>query len=216
MAEDGGIEGRAGYYDGIGAARDVIQNHLLQLMALVAMEEPTSFDADMRCGPRSRSCWPHQPSAAARPDHGARTVRRRLVRRPEGARLPRGGRRPQVLAHRDVRRGDPARRQPALGRRAPSTCAPASGSAAGSPRWRSCSSGRRTSRSARTSVEELTQNAIVIRVQPDEGVTMRFGSQGAGRRHGDPRRQHGLRLRRLVHRVLAGGLRAADPRRTPG
>ncbi len=46
MAEDIGIGGRAGYYDGIGAARDVIQNHLLQLMALVAMEEPTSFDAD--------------------------------------------------------------------------------------------------------------------------------------------------------------------------
>ena len=45
MAEDIGIGGRAGYYDGIGAARDVIQNHLLQLMALVAMEEPTSFDA---------------------------------------------------------------------------------------------------------------------------------------------------------------------------
>ena len=45
MAEDVGIGGRAGYYDGIGAARDVIQNHLLQLMALVAMEEPTSFDA---------------------------------------------------------------------------------------------------------------------------------------------------------------------------
>ena len=33
MAEDIGIGGRAGYYDGIGAARDVIQNHLLQLMA---------------------------------------------------------------------------------------------------------------------------------------------------------------------------------------
>ena len=46
MAEDGGIESRAGYYDGIGAARDVIQNHLLQLMALVAMEEPRAFDAD--------------------------------------------------------------------------------------------------------------------------------------------------------------------------
>ena len=45
MAEDIGIGGRAGYYDGIGAARDVIQNHLLQLMALVAMEEPTDFDA---------------------------------------------------------------------------------------------------------------------------------------------------------------------------
>ena len=46
MAEDIGIGGRAGYYDGIGAARDVIQNHLMQLLALVAMEEPLSFDAE--------------------------------------------------------------------------------------------------------------------------------------------------------------------------
>ena len=45
MAEDIGIGGRAGYYDGIGQARDVIQNHLLQLLALVAMEEPVSFSA---------------------------------------------------------------------------------------------------------------------------------------------------------------------------
>lgn len=46
MAEDIGIGGRAGYYDGIGAARDVIQNHLLQLLALTTMEEPASFEAD--------------------------------------------------------------------------------------------------------------------------------------------------------------------------
>ncbi|WP_199712597.1 glucose-6-phosphate dehydrogenase [Galactobacter caseinivorans] len=45
MAEDIGIGGRAGYYDGVGAARDVIQNHLLQLLALTAMEEPISFNA---------------------------------------------------------------------------------------------------------------------------------------------------------------------------
>lgn len=45
MAEDIGVGGRAGYYDGIGAARDVIQNHLLQLLALTAMEEPVSFGA---------------------------------------------------------------------------------------------------------------------------------------------------------------------------
>ena len=44
MAEDIGLGGRAGYYDGIGAARDVIQNHLLQLLALVAMEEPVAFN----------------------------------------------------------------------------------------------------------------------------------------------------------------------------
>ena len=39
MAEDFGIGARAGYYEGIGAARDVMQNHLLQLVALTAMGE---------------------------------------------------------------------------------------------------------------------------------------------------------------------------------
>ncbi|MFC0003144.1 glucose-6-phosphate dehydrogenase [Micromonospora siamensis] len=46
MAEDVGIGTRAAFYDSVGTARDVLQNHLLQLLALVAMEEPTSFDAD--------------------------------------------------------------------------------------------------------------------------------------------------------------------------
>jgi glucose-6-phosphate 1-dehydrogenase len=38
------LEGRAGYYDGTGAARDMLQNHLLQLMCLVAMEPPDSLE----------------------------------------------------------------------------------------------------------------------------------------------------------------------------
>nr|WP_254925690.1 MULTISPECIES: glucose-6-phosphate dehydrogenase [unclassified Rhodococcus (in: high G+C Gram-positive bacteria)] len=46
MAEDIGVAGRGGYYDGVGAARDVIQNHLLQLLALVTMEEPLKLTAD--------------------------------------------------------------------------------------------------------------------------------------------------------------------------
>jgi glucose-6-phosphate 1-dehydrogenase len=45
MAEDVGIGHRAGYYDSAGAIRDVIQNHLLQLLSLVAMEAPVRFDA---------------------------------------------------------------------------------------------------------------------------------------------------------------------------
>lgn len=46
MAEEGGMEARRGaYYDGAGAMRDVMQNHLLQLLALVAMEPPTSLGA---------------------------------------------------------------------------------------------------------------------------------------------------------------------------
>jgi glucose-6-phosphate 1-dehydrogenase len=46
MAEDLGIGRRAAYYDSSGAMRDVIQNHLMQLLSLVAMEAPVRFDAD--------------------------------------------------------------------------------------------------------------------------------------------------------------------------
>ena len=45
IAETVGLESRAGYYDGAGALRDMLQNHMLQLLALVAMEPPTSYDA---------------------------------------------------------------------------------------------------------------------------------------------------------------------------
>ena len=45
VAETVGLEGRGDYYDGAGALRDMVQNHILQLLALVAMEPPTNFDA---------------------------------------------------------------------------------------------------------------------------------------------------------------------------
>jgi glucose-6-phosphate 1-dehydrogenase len=45
VAETVGLEGRADYYDGTGALRDMVQNHMLQLLALVAMEPPADFDA---------------------------------------------------------------------------------------------------------------------------------------------------------------------------
>ena len=46
VSEDLGLEGRAGYYDGSGALRDMVQNHLLQLLCLIAMEPPNSIEAD--------------------------------------------------------------------------------------------------------------------------------------------------------------------------
>jgi glucose-6-phosphate 1-dehydrogenase len=46
VAETLGVEGRAGYYDTSGALRDMVQNHILQLLCLVAMEPPVSMDAD--------------------------------------------------------------------------------------------------------------------------------------------------------------------------
>jgi glucose-6-phosphate 1-dehydrogenase len=44
--EDIGIGTRAGYYDGAGALRDLVQNHMMELLANVCMEPPTAFDAD--------------------------------------------------------------------------------------------------------------------------------------------------------------------------
>lgn len=46
VAETLGVESRAGYYDTAGALRDMVQNHILQLLCLVAMEPPVSTDAD--------------------------------------------------------------------------------------------------------------------------------------------------------------------------
>ncbi len=46
MAETFGVEGRGGFYDGVGAIRDVIQNHLLQVVALLAMEPPVDAEPD--------------------------------------------------------------------------------------------------------------------------------------------------------------------------
>jgi glucose-6-phosphate 1-dehydrogenase len=45
-AESIGVEHRAGYYESAGVLRDMVQNHLFQLLALIAMEPPTGFDAD--------------------------------------------------------------------------------------------------------------------------------------------------------------------------
>ncbi|MGH7612214.1 MAG: glucose-6-phosphate dehydrogenase, partial [Candidatus Dormibacteria bacterium] len=46
LAEDFGVEDRGSFYDAVGALRDVVQNHLLQVLALVAMEPPAGSDAD--------------------------------------------------------------------------------------------------------------------------------------------------------------------------
>ncbi len=46
VAEDLGIEKRAGYYESAGALRDMFQNHMIQMLSLIAMEPPTSFESE--------------------------------------------------------------------------------------------------------------------------------------------------------------------------
>ena len=131
MAEDIGLGGRGGYYDGIGAARDVIQNHLLQLMALTAMEEPVNFSPHELQAEKIKVLSATQPMQAAGPDHRARPVHRRLAGRREGARPARGGGLLPRLQDRDVRRHHTRDRHPALGGRAVLSCEPESAWAAG-------------------------------------------------------------------------------------
>jgi glucose-6-phosphate 1-dehydrogenase len=68
-AESDDIGTRAGYYDEIGAVRDMVQNHVLQLLALVTMEPPTTFDpADIRKAKQEllRALVPADPAVAVR------------------------------------------------------------------------------------------------------------------------------------------------------
>ena len=179
MAEDIGIGSRAGYYDGIGAARDVIQNHLLQLFALTAMEEPVSFGArDLRLEKEKILSAVRLPAdlslATARGQYaagwqGGSTVKGFL----EEDGIPAGSATETYAAIRldvDTRRwaGVPfyLRAGKRLGRRV-TEIAVVFKAAPHLPFEQSAAGG-------------LGKNAIVIRVQPDEGVTLRFGSKVPG------------------------------------
>jgi len=179
MAEDVGIGGRAGYYDGVGAARDVIQNHLMQLLALVAMEEPVSFDAESlrieKLKVLSSVTLPRRLDlSTARGQYAAGWAGGQKVLgfcEEEGI-SPTSTTETYaaVTLHVDTRRwaGVPfyLRTGKRLGRRVTEVAvvfkrAPHLPFSA-------------------TATEELTPNTLVIRVQPDEGMTIRFGSKVPG------------------------------------
>src|SRR5664280_3180708 len=65
MAENFGVEGRGGFYDRVGCLRDVVQNHLMQVLAMVAMEPPARSDLDSLSN-RKRDVFAAMP--AANPD----------------------------------------------------------------------------------------------------------------------------------------------------
>ncbi len=179
MAEDVGIGGRAGYYDGIGAARDVIQNHLMQLMALVAMEEPTSFDAESLRIEKQKVL----ASATLPRRLDLTTARGQYVEGWAG-----GDKAPGFLEEEGIKKSSTTETFAAI------TVNVETRRWAGVPFYLRTGKrlGRRVTEVAivfkraphlpftETATEELTQNALVIRVQPDEGMTLRFGSKVPG------------------------------------
>ena len=179
MAEDIGIGGRAGYYDGIGAARDVIQNHLLQLLALTAMEEPVAFDAD------SLRAEKEKVLSAVRlpPDLATGTARGQYAAGWQGGEPVRGfleedGIPPdsRTETYAAIRLGVGTRRWAGVpfylraGKRLPRRMTEIAMIFQRAPHLPFSA----------TDTKELGQNALVIRVQPDEGVTVRFGSKVPG------------------------------------
>jgi glucose-6-phosphate 1-dehydrogenase len=179
MAEDIGIAGRAGYYDGIGAARDVIQNHLLQLLALTAMEEPVSFEAqDLRSEKEKVLSAVRLPK-----DLTKATARGQYAAGWQGSEKVKGYLEEEGIAPSSKTETYAAIKLEIDTRRW-----------AGVPFYLRTGKrlGKRVTEIAvvfkraphlpfnHTATEELGQNAIVIRVQPDEGITMRFGSKVPG------------------------------------
>jgi glucose-6-phosphate 1-dehydrogenase len=73
MSETIGVEGRGSFYDGVGAIRDVLQNHLLQVVALLAMEPPVGPEAQYLQDEKAKVC------AAMKPIDPARVVRGQYV-----------------------------------------------------------------------------------------------------------------------------------------
>ncbi|GAA5765281.1 glucose-6-phosphate dehydrogenase [Streptosporangium roseum] len=179
MAEDIGIGGRAGYYDGIGAARDVIQNHLLQLLALVAMEDPTSFEANSLRREKEKVL-----KAVRLPqDLAEATARGRYGEGWQGGEPVVGYTQEDGISPDSITETYAAIKLEIANRRW-----------AGVPFY--LRTGKRLSRRvtevavvfqraphlpfSKDDTEILGQNALVIRVQPDEGITVRFGSKVPG------------------------------------
>jgi glucose-6-phosphate 1-dehydrogenase len=181
MAEDVGIGTRAAFYDQTGAARDVLQNHLLQLLALIAMEEPVEFSAESLRIEKLKVL--RAISLPSTDQLTACAVRGQYI---QGWLA--GERVPGYLQEKDVppesttetyaavRLGIETRRWAGVpfylrtGKRLPRRVTEIAISFTKAPHLPF----------SKTDTEELGHNQLVLRVQPDEGVTLKFGSKVPG------------------------------------
>ena len=179
MAEDVGIEGRAAFYDSAGAARDVLQNHLLQLLALTAMEEPVAFDAEALRIEKLKVLR----AISLNDDLGASSVRGQYDQgwlagaRVKGYLQEEGiPEESTTETYAAVRLGVETRRWAGVpfylrtGKRLPRRVTEIAVIFTRAPHLPFVA----------TDTAELGNNQLVIRVQPDEGITLRFGSKSPG------------------------------------
>jgi glucose-6-phosphate 1-dehydrogenase len=179
MAEDGGIGTRAAFYDQTGAGRDVLQNHVLQLVALTAMEEPVEFTADAIRTEKIKVL-----RAITLPeDLGAYAIRgqytqgwlagERVVGYRQEKDVPADSNAETYAAVKlniETRRWAGVPFYLRTGKRLPRRVTEISILFKVAPHLPF----------SQTDTEELGHNQLVIRVQPDEGVTLKFGSKVPG------------------------------------
>ena len=179
MAEDVGIGGRAAFYQANGAARDVLQNHLLQLLALTAMEEPVEFSPEAVRIEKLKALR----AISLPPDLAAYSVRgqydqgwlagERAVGFREEEGIPEDSNTETYAA---VRLGVETRRWAGVpfylrtGKRLPKRVTEIAVIYKKAPHLPF----------SKTDTQELGNNQLVLRVQPDEGVTLKFGSKVPG------------------------------------
>ena len=177
VAESIGVESRGAFYEETGASRDILQNHLLQLMTLVAMEPPSSFMADAL---RDQKLQVLQAIAPPNPEH----VRRDIVRGQYGSGWV---------------GGEPAagyREEPEVDRESETETYVAGRFEIDDWRWSGVPfylrSGKRLPKRAteiaiqfkevplrlfRESTGDPAPNVLAMRIQPDEGIMLRFAAK---------------------------------------
>jgi glucose-6-phosphate 1-dehydrogenase len=180
-AESVGVEGRGGYYEQAGAMRDMIQNHMLQLLALTAMEPPVLFDAQQVRDEKHKVFTAIRP---VKPDD----VHRATVRGQYTAGTVGGKEVPGYRSERGVSAESLTETYVAL------RCTIDSWRWADVPFY--IRSGKRLPKRATEiaiqfkktphhlftalSAPHLDRNSIAIRIQPDEGISLRFSSKIPG------------------------------------
>lgn len=182
-SESIGVEGRGGYYDGSGAMRDMVQNHLLQVTALVAMEPPTTIEATSIRNETMKVFQSLRPL-------GEHEVKKHVIRGQYTEAKVRGK---QMIGYRDETGVDPNSRTETY---------VAMKFFIDNWRWGGVPFYIRTGKALPTRVSEIVihfkptphslfidnkdyinaGNILVIRIQPDEGILLKFGMKvpGAG------------------------------------
>lgn len=176
-----GVEGRGGYYEGAGALRDMVQNHLLQLLCLVAMEPPVDLHADSIRDEKVKVI------RSLRPIVGTEAVGKNVIRGQYSAGSLNGAR---VKAYRDEERVNPE---------SDTETYAALRLHVDNWRWADVPFyvrvGKRLPKGGteiaiqfqqappvlfNKATDGFDRNELVIRIQPDEGISLRMGSKKPG------------------------------------